>query len=165
MKSGYSAHTHTHTHWEIFTLLSGEWFRFDATDRLWYRDNAVSINLLLNAMKNPICVDDLQGTHLINNLVPLSSHTSSLSQLSHAIFVLLHHTPFICAAWGQLKLTSGEVESVNAIASLYFWQHMNTFIAWDSSYLKAHITWIDHRASLYLTTKKIRWARCVLLCS
>lgn len=77
-------------HWEIFILLSREGIRFDVTDRLWYRDKAVSINLLLNAMANPICVDDLQGTHLINNLVPFSSQNTSLSHLSYAIFVLLH---------------------------------------------------------------------------
>lgn len=51
----------------------------------------VSTDLLLNAMKNPVCVNDLQDTHLVNNFVPLSSQTQTcLSSLHHAIAVLLN---------------------------------------------------------------------------
>ena len=41
-------------------------------------------------MKNPIYVDDLRGTHLINNLAPFSSQHDSLSHHNRAIFVLPH---------------------------------------------------------------------------
>lgn len=37
-------------------------------------------------MKNPICVRDLQGTHLINNLAPSSSLRNSLSHLGYCSF-------------------------------------------------------------------------------
>lgn len=153
-----------HTQCDIFILLSREWIRSDVTDRLWYRDSAVSINLLLNATENPICVDDLQGTHLINNLVAFSSQ-NAVCPISAVAFLFCYIFHLSCVQHGvSSDWPCGAVESEDAVASLFFWQYVNTFRARDSLH-QAHITWFDHSASRRSTTKIIRWVWCALLCA
>lgn len=87
----------------------------------WYEDKAVSINLLLRSIKNPICARDLQGTHLINNLVPSSSLRDSLSHLCRYSFFL------VC----QVSPNEDDVWRESASVTSCFSQHANTLTSDD----------------------------------
>lgn len=79
-------------------------------------DKAVSINPPLCSMKKPICVRDLQGTHLINNLAPSSSPTVC-HILAFAVFP--RHVSQVCTVQNDLWRESIGVTSC-------FSQHANT---------------------------------------